>query len=39
MSDRPGIAYLMARRARARLPGPAEWDIFVRQKWDIYSRR
>jgi hypothetical protein len=40
VSDRPGFAYLMPRLARARWSlALAEWDIFARQKWDIYNRR
>jgi hypothetical protein len=40
LSDRPGLAYVTPRLARALWSlGVAEWDIFTRQKWDIYIRR
>jgi hypothetical protein len=38
VSDRPALAYVTPRRARARSSGVTEWDIFTRQKWDIYIR-
>lgn len=38
MSDRPALAYVTSRLARARSSGVTEWDIFTRQKWDIYIR-